>query len=305
MATATKSKKFRGVDGPLKWHGGKAYLAPKIIELMPPRVKNSNKPADDDPGWCHYVEPYAGGLQVLFAMDPEGISEVVGDAHPELCNFWSVLAHPGQFDDFKRVLDATPFSESLYDQAVKSEEQLGQLFDDRIPGGVQRKSRAVWFFIRCRQSMAGRMKDFAPITRNRTRRGMNEQASAWLNAVDGLPAVHDRLKRVVILNRPALEVIKQQDGPRTLFYLDPPYLHETRTTTKEYGDHEMTVDDHFQLLQVLARIKGRFLLSGYRSDLYDGAAAGMNWRRVDIDIANHSSSKKNKERKTECVWMNY
>jgi len=59
---------------------------------------------------------------------------------------------------------------------------------------------------------------------------MNEQASAWLRAVDGLPDVHQRLQRVVILNDDAVIVIRQQDGPHTLYYLDPPYLHETRAT---------------------------------------------------------------------------
>jgi hypothetical protein len=72
---------------------------------------------------------------------------------------------------------------------------------------------------------------------------MNEQASAWLSAVEGLRAVHTRLKRVVILNRPALEVIHQQDGQGTLFYLDPPYLHATRASTTEYGPHEMSEGD--------------------------------------------------------------
>ena len=60
---------------------------------------------------------------------------------------------------------------------------------------------------------------------------MSEQASAWWNTVDGLANVHDRLKRVVILCRDALDVIRQQDGSRTLFYLDPPYLHSTRAST--------------------------------------------------------------------------
>lgn len=64
---------------------------------------------------------------------------------------------------------------------------------------------------------------------------MNKQASAWLSAVEGLPAVHDRLKRVVILDRPAIEVIRTQDGEKTLFYLGPPYLHETMASTGEYG----------------------------------------------------------------------
>ena len=54
--------------------------------------------------------------------------------------------------------------------------------------------------------------------------------------------VSARLRRVVVLNRPALDVIKTQDGPNTLFYLDPPYLHETRVTTSDY-QHEMTPDE--------------------------------------------------------------
>jgi len=50
---------------------------------------------------------------------------------------------------------------------------------------------------------------------------MNEQVSSWLNAIEGLPAVHARLQRVVILNQPGLEVIRSQDGPSTIYYLDP------------------------------------------------------------------------------------
>ena len=87
---------------------------------------------------------------------------------------------------------------------------------------------AVAFFVRCRQSRAGGFKDFATLSRNRTRRMQNEQASAWWNCVEGLPAVSARLRRVVILNEPAIDVIRREDGERTLYYLDPPYLHETR-----------------------------------------------------------------------------
>ena len=31
--------------------GGKHYLAAEIVKLMPPRVKNGNSPAADDPGY--------------------------------------------------------------------------------------------------------------------------------------------------------------------------------------------------------------------------------------------------------------
>src|SRR6185312_9978188 len=76
----------RAMDGPLKWHGGKHYLAPKIVALFPPRRSDANPD-----GYVHYVEPYAGGLAVLLASDPEGVSEVANDLDGGLTNFWRVL----------------------------------------------------------------------------------------------------------------------------------------------------------------------------------------------------------------------
>lgn len=262
--------------GPLKYHGGKSYLAPKFVKLMPPHL--------------HYVEPYAGGLAVLLARDGEGVSEVVNDLDGDLMEFWRAIQQPDLFDKLRRRLEATPFSEDEYDSAVA--------FDRDRPS-----TRAALFFIRCRQSLAGRMKDFATLSRNRVRRGMNEQVSAWLTAIEGLPAVHARLKRVVILHRDALDVIKQQDGPNTFFYLDPPYLHETRASTGEYL-HEMSEVQHSALLHTLQTIQGKFMLSGYRSPLYD-AAAGLHWNRIDFDLPNNASGGETKRRMCESIWMNY
>jgi len=262
---------------PLKWHGGKHYLAPKIVALMLPHI--------------HYVEPYAGGLSVMLAKDPEGVSEVANDLNGPLTGFWQCLMNPDLFEQFHRHVSAMPFSEALFDNAMAAVK--GDLVSD-----------AAAFFVCCRQSMAGRMKDFAPLSRTRTRRGMNEQASAWMTAVDGLPAVHARLRRVAILNRPALEVIRQQDGPDTLFYLDPPYLHETRATTGEYA-HEMSADEHEELLTTLRQIKGRFLLSGYRSDLYSNFERDCGWTRHDFELPNNSAGGKSKRRMVECVWCNF
>lgn len=112
--------------------------------------------------------------------------------------------------------------------------------------------------------------------------------------------MHERLKRVLILNRPALDVIREQDGEQTLFYLDPPYLHETRATTGEYM-HEMSQQEHAELLAVLSQTSGKFLLSGYRSAMYDEAAAEHGWRRHDFEIANHAAGGAEKRRMTECV----
>jgi DNA adenine methylase len=262
---------------PLKWFGGKHYLATKLDELAHEHIPNYPD--------VHYVEPYFGGGSFLLQKTPGG-SEVVNDINSRLINFWKVLAHQPSFESLQRRLEATPFSQELW---AKADEYTGDSIED-----------AANFFIRCRQSRAGQFKDFAPLSRNRRRRGMNEQASAWLTAVEGLPAVHNRLKRVVVLNQPALEVIRREDGPQTFFYLDPPYLPETRISKEVYA-HEMSYEDHEALLDVVTGTEGRVFLSGYRSKLYDRKL--RDWLRVDFDLPNNASKKRAKDRVTESVWV--
>jgi len=271
-------EKFRGKGTPmcLKWHGGKHYLAKRIVALMPPHT--------------HYVEPYAGGLSVMLAKDPEGVSEVANDMHGNLTKFWRVLQAEETFQRFLRTVQGMPFSEQEWQDAA------GRLDD---PDPVE---QAVAFFLRCRQSLAGRMDTFAPLSRRRTRRGMNEQASAWLSAVDGLPAVHARLRRVAIRNRPALEVIQSEDGPDTLYYCDPPYIHASRTAPDVYA-LEMSEADHQELLTVLKACRGKVMLSGYPSVLYDEALAG--WSRHTFELPNNAAGGESKRRVMEILWCNF
>jgi DNA adenine methylase len=281
-------------DRPVKRHGGKRYLARRIVELMPPRVKTPNAPAADDPGWVHYVEPFFGGGAVLLAMDPRGISEVANDLDGELTTFWDVLRSRDLFPELARLAQLTPVSEIEYGRASE--------IDPTLPA----VERALRFLIRNRQSRQALEKDFLTPVRGRTRRGMQEQCSSWLSGVGGLPAVHARLQRVLILNRPALDVIRSQDGgPRTLFYCDPPYLQETRTVRDAYGPYEMTAEQHRELLATLAGIKGRFLLSGYHCQLYDDAAARHGWHVEEIPIDNKAGSGASKRTMTEVIWANY
>lgn len=263
------------VSPPLKWHGGKHYLAPKIVALMPEHT--------------HYVEPFAGGLSVLLSKDPEGVSEVANDINGQLANFWRVLQDSDTFTRFERILQAVPFSESEWQSARHNAPR------DTVESAVR-------FFVQCRQSLAGRMNCFAPLSRTRTRRGMNEQASAWLNAVDGLPDVHARLKRVAILNRDALDVIRQQDGPATLFYLDPPYLAETRVSEDVYA-HEMSEAEHAELLATIRDCQGKVMLSGYPSQMYERRLS--SWNRHEFAIPNQAAGGKTKRRMTEVVWCNF
>jgi DNA adenine methylase len=279
----TKTGKQR-ITSPLKWHGGKHYLASKIVAMMPPHT--------------HYVEPYAGGLSVLLAKEYEGVSEVVNDVDGELTNFWRTLSRPVGLEQMSRILESTPFSEWHYRNA---DEETSSLYQSSFGPDATRASN---FFVRCRQSLAGRMDAFAAITKNRVRRGMNEQTSAWLSAVEGLPEVHARLRRVLILNRDALDVIRNQDGPNTLFYLDPPYLPSTRVSPSVYR-FEMTTEQHVDLCTVIRKCKGKVILSGYPSELYRVQLEEEGWKRTDFKLPNNAASGEKKRVMTESVWCNF
>jgi len=262
---------------PLKWHGGKGFLKKRILELMPAH--------------SHYVEPFFGGGAVLLEKNPEGISEVVNDLNGDLTNFWRVLQNKEQFAEFCRIANCLPFCQLEWNESKR-----------RMEGSPV--ERAVRFFVFCRQSRAGRMQEFSTLAKSRIARGMNEHVSAWWNAVDGLPEIHERLKRVVILDEDALWVIRKHDGPNTLFYCDPPYLHRTRVAKAAY-QHEMTENDHEALLVLLNEVEGKVILSGYPSKLYDALLQPPQWHRIALDVANHSSGGTSKRRMTECLWLNY
>jgi DNA adenine methylase len=270
-------------------------MAKELIDLMPSRCKNPNAPSSDDKGWLTYVEPYFGGGQLLFANNPAGISEVVNDINSQLMNFWQVVQKADE-NSFVRRAIMTPVSQKIFKGAClwsRSNIEPGMEVD-----------HALAFFVRCRQSRQALGKDFVTLSTSRTRSGMNEQVSSWLNAVDGLPEVVQRLRRVLILCEDAIKVIKNTDNQRTLFYLDPPYMQSTRVVKNAY-ENEMSIEQHELLLKTLATVKGKFMLSGYMTDLYQDYANSHNWRRVDIDKKLSSSSKQQKETRTECVWMNY
>lgn len=263
----------------MKTHGGKYYLSARLNEIAS-RAKHTK-----------YLEAFCGGLNFLINKPCEGISEWANDLNGELINFWRVLRDTP--DGLLRALLGTPMSQLEYLEAIK---QHGKVTDEL--------ARARNFFVTNRMSRQGLGKDYATPT-SRTRRGMNEHVSAWWGAIEGLPELHTRLSRVEIWQRPAIEAIRQLDDSDTLFYCDPPYMLETRSSTGEYGEHEMTREDHAELLLCLASVKGKFMLSGYHSDLYDQVAYLYEWNLHEIKIPNNASSKRSKEIKTECVWTNF
>lgn len=239
----------RELSRPLvRYHGGKWRIAPWIIEHLPPhRV---------------YVEPFGGGGSVLLRK-PRSYAEVYNDLDGEIVNLFRVARDHGP-----RLVDAlrlTPFARDEFAQSY-------EVTSDPVEQARRTVIRSYMGFGSAAAS--GKVTSFRPNSNN----SGTPPAADWAKYPDALAAIVDRLAGVVIENRDAIEVMAQQDAAHTVFYVDPPYVAETRDKGQDYR-HEMTDADHRRLADALHGLVGMVVLSGYPSSLYDELYG--HWRRVD------------------------
>ncbi|MBZ5504881.1 MAG: DNA adenine methylase [Acidobacteriia bacterium] len=256
------------------WYGGKFSHLTWLLPLLPQ---------------CHhYCEPFAGSAAVLLNRQPSAV-ETYNDVDGEVANFFRVLRE--ESGELIKRIGLTPFSREEFSRACT------------ISASIDPLERARRFFVRARQVRTG-LAQTASLGRwanckNTSRAGMSGVVSRWLGSVDALPAIAERLLRVQIENRPAIEVIHLYDDKRTLFYCDPPYPHEARGDSKAYG-FEMTNEEHRRLADVLKTAKGKAAISGYRCPLMDKLYS--TWRRIDAPAKKCHSVK---QTRAEALWLNY
>ena len=119
----------------------------------------------------------------------------------------------------------------------------------------------------------------------------------WNELPESIAEMAIRLKQVQIENCPALELIKAFDHENVLMYLDPPYVWSTRTGRKQYR-HEMSDQDHIELLETITSSKAKVMISGYDCELYDFYLG--NWKKVQV-----AARAQDNRRRVETLWMNY
>lgn len=261
---------------PIHWYGGKTLQTKNLLPFIPEHH-------------C-YVEPYGGSGALLFAKEPSKV-EVYNDLHKDVVNLYAVIRN--NFEQFSNSVSLSPYSRSDLNSAWLHLQIPILLNADFI-------ARARDFFIVARQSFSARHN----VKPGWSSSKKTNHALAWMNAIDKLPEIHERLRNVQIECRPALEVMRQYDEKQTFHYLDPPYLAETRKETKAY-EHEMDYNDHFAMLCLIKQLKGMVLLSGYHHEVYDDVLAG--WRYKDFIVTasaiDTTSSEADTER-TETIWWN-
>ena len=259
---------------PIKWYGGKSRFTQHLLPLIPDHH-------------C-YCEVFGGAASLLFAKEPSKV-EVYNDLDSGVVAFFRIFHDHDALEVFKRKCFYTSYSRELYFE-----------YQDTWQEQTDPIERAYRWFVMNRMAFNGRMYNggwSCGPTRN--------WAKHMTRAIDNLDNFVGRLRNVQIDNRGWEQVIQAYDDSTTLFYLDPPYLLETRKDTNSYN-HEMSRDDHENLIECIRDIKGMVLLSGYRNDVYDR----LGWTRLDIEVHASSAVKKGDKgnpdnKRTECLWRNY
>lgn len=264
----------------LRWHGGKWRLAPWIIRHLPPHRT--------------YVEPFGGAASVLLRK-PRAYAEIYNDLDGEVVNLFRVLRDPSKAVRLVETLRLTPFARSEFIEAYERS-------DDEIEEARRLIVRSFMGF--GSNSHACRAKGSTSTGfRSNSNRSGTTPAHDWAGYPSALAAIIDRLRGVVIERTDAKSCVAKHDGPETLVYADPPYLPETRAIARAGGGmratyaHELTPDDHAELLAFLSRCRGMVVVSGYASPLYEAALSG--WRRVETEA--HADGARPR---TEVLWIN-
>lgn len=254
----------------LRYFGGKWSLAPWVIQHLPDAHRI-------------YVEPFGGAASILMRK-PRSRVEVYNDLDEEIAGLFQVLQDPVQCQALIRRLKRTPYGRAEFERAFI-----------RTDDPVVRAQRAI---VRAYQSMHHTALFNPKKTTFADARHLSGSSKSreWATYPRSLAAVHKRLQGVVIERRDALDVLRVQDSPETLFYVDPPYVPAARSSSGYR--HEMDMEQHLALLEALKSVRGMVVLSGYPSQLYDQALSG--WMRVEHQ---HKALSIKAVPRTEVLWI--
>lgn len=248
----------------LKYPGGKWRIADWIISFFPEHKV--------------YVEPYFGSGACFFNKQPSYI-ETINDIDGNVVNLFRVCRdYP---EELARAINLTPFSRDEFiscntpsndpiEQARRTLVRYHQSF------GTSNSNKNSW--------------------RNVQTYGGPRCATMWNCLPEIIVNCCERLKEAQIENTDALTLIERYNDENTLIYCDPPYLQELRK--KNMYKHEMSNEQHIELLKVLKASKSKIILSGYDNDLYNSELSG--WTTAEKQTIAQMGL-----HRTEKLWMNF
>ena len=230
----------------LKYPGAKNRLASWIVKYIPKHKV--------------YLEPYFGSGAVFFNKEPAKI-ETINDLNADVINYFKVLRDK----PFELIesLQLTPYGRDEYENAYTQD-----LNENDI-------EKARKFSVRCWQGF-GSSNLYKNGFRSSQQSNSPITTKAWRELPETLKEATMRLQNAQIENLSAVDLIKRYNTQDVFIYADPPYLLGTR---KGYlYKHEMSDEQHIELLEILLGHLGKELLSGYDNELYNSML--KDWVKV-------------------------
>ena len=249
--------------GPLCYVGGKNRLAKHIVSLLPPHHT--------------YVEPFAGGAQVLFHKEPSAV-EVLNDLNDEIPNLFRVIqSHEQEFVRYTHFLLAS--------------RKWFELLEKTPPETLTDIQRAARFYFLQKNAFGGLV-----VKRNYKAHIVSNPNFNPLRVPEIIEQAHQRLARVQIECLPYQEILRKFDSSNSLFYLDPPYY--SRYLYRFNFEHR----DFEELAACLSNLKGKFLLS--LNDVPEVRKIFSGFRIEGVQLA-YSAQKKAGNRYKELLIRNF
>jgi len=252
---------------PITWYGGKQTMLKHILPNIPEHTL--------------YIEPFFGGGAVYFSKEPSK-AEVINDINKEAVNFYQVaVVNQGLL---QREITTTLHSRTAYNDAKVVYEN---------PHLFTPVKRAWGFYTMANQSFSANMSTW----------GFDRQGSCTRRLIGKrmgfTEALKERLANTTIECDDAIRVILRYDGEDTFHYVDPPYFN---SDCGHYAGYSRR--DFERLLETLSKLKGRFLLSSYPSDILAEFTRNNGWATESVTKKVAVSKKVNKS-KVEVLTANY
>jgi len=252
---------------PFRWPGGKGNLVGWIIQY--------------NPAGRIYVEPFAGAASVFWHLPSPFPVEVLNDLDGEILNLYRVLQDKAKFEELAHRLIFTPYARAEFARALQTAKDHSATDIDRA-----------WaFFVKQNQSFGGKALGVGDWGRALfyTNNDMASTTSKWRSRLKLLSFWHERLSRVQIDCIDGIECIKYWDTPETVFYIDPPYVPDTRKDRQLYKN-EPDLAYHERLMQTLLAAKGKVILSCYDHPVY-APIVSAGWHKLTKETACHMAGR--------------
>ncbi|MDD2984684.1 MAG: DNA adenine methylase [Crocinitomicaceae bacterium] len=261
-----------GIKTPISYYGGKQMMIKEIIPLIPEhRI---------------YVEPFFGGGAIFWAKEPSK-TEVINDVNMNIVNFYEVLKH--DFFKLRAKVEATLHSRETYKKAMIIYDSPWLFADDPV-------IRAWSFYVVTNQGFSSKIGTWGY---DRDKRAVTIQ-----NKIDSFKEeLSERIKYVQIEQNDAHKVILSRDTEETFHYVDPPYIDSNQG---HYGGY--TIDHYRRDLEALSKVKGKFLLSSYPSEILDEFTKEHGWytKTFEKTLCASNGAKLNvRKKKVEVLTANF